>query len=169
MSSQAGTDDPRRPLQPSLSNAQRRRAALFFVAPTAVVAVVLAPFVVIGAATFGDLVAAAIVYGALLGLAAGFVAIDRMHARQCLRCGTAAGRGTEFCPACGYDLIERPRYACDQRHAVYVDEGLCDCGRRLQPLPTARGVGHEVKAVLKFGAWLLAFFIGMGILLNFVS
>jgi hypothetical protein len=152
--------------RPPLSADERRRAALAGLLPIPVAALLLAPFAIWGPATSGDVVGAALVYGGLLGLAAGFVYVDRVHARQCPRCGVRAARGTEACPDCAYDLAERPRYACDQRHIVYLEPGLCDCGRRLQPLPVARGIGREITWMLKIGAWLLAFLLGMGFLLQ---
>jgi hypothetical protein len=115
----------------------------------------------------GEILAAVLVYGGLLGLAAGFVTIDRLHARQCPRCHERARRGAEACPACGYDLRERPRFTCDQGHGPYLDDrGLCPCGRRLVRLPTVRGIGREVVLVLKMGAWLLALLVGIAIALR---
>lgn len=152
--------------RPPLTSRERRRAVLAGLVPIPVVALLLVPFAVWGPATAGDVIGAAIVYGGLLGLAAGFVYVDRVHARQCPRCGVRSPRGIATCPGCAYDLAERPRFACDQRHVVYLEPGLCDCGRRLQPLPTARGVGREITLMLKIGAWLLAFLLGMGFLLQ---
>lgn len=152
--------------RPPLTPSERRRALLTGLLPVPLAAVLLAPFAIWGPARAGEVVGAAIVYGGLLGLAAGFVYVDRVHARQCPRCGVRSPRGTATCPGCAYDLAERPRYACDHRHVVYLEAGLCDCGRRLQPLPVARGVGREITLMLKIGAWLLAFLLGMGFLLQ---
>lgn len=151
-----------------LTSRQRRRAVLAGLAPIGLAALVLAPFAVTGPATLGDVIGAALVYGGLLGLAAGFVYVDRVHARQCPRCTQPGGQAGR-CPTCGYDLETRPRFACEQRHAVYVEDGLCDCGRRLHRLPDVRGVGREITWMLKVGAWLLAFLLGMGLLLQIVG
>jgi hypothetical protein len=149
-----------------LTAAERRTAAAVAVAPVLLAAVVLAPFAVWGPATAGDVVSAALVYGGLLGLAAGFVYVDRVHGRQCPRCGRRGHRGEAACPVCGYDLAHRPRYACEERHATYLEPGLCECGRRLHEQPVARGVGREVAVVLRIGGWLLAFLLGIGLLLQ---
>lgn len=155
--------------RPPLTRRERRRVASWAVAPFVLAIVVLTPFAIVGPATGGDVLGAALVYGGLLGLAAGFVAVDRTHARMCPRCGERNPRGREGCDACGYDLVERPRFACEQRHAAYLEPGLCGCGRRLQPLPTVRGVGREITFMLKVGAWLLAFLLGVGLLLQLTS
>lgn len=155
--------------RPALTSRERRRVALWAVAPFFVSLVVLAPFAMLGPATAGDVVGAALVYGGLLGLASGFVAVDRTHARMCPRCGERNPRDRERCASCAYDLAERPRFACEQRHAAYLEPGLCRCGRRLQQLPTVRGVGREVAFILKVGAWLLAFLLGVGLLLQLAS
>lgn len=152
--------------RPPLTAGERRTAAVVSLAPVVLAALVLVPFAVRGPATAGDVVAAALVYGGLLGLAAGFVYVDRVHGRQCPRCGRRGERGESRCPGCGYDLEERPRFACEERHATYLEPGLCACGRRLQPLPVARGIGRELAVMLKIGAWLLAFLLGLGLLLQ---
>jgi hypothetical protein len=152
-----------------LTTAERRRVVVAAVLPIALGAVVLTPFAVLGAATAGEVVVAALVYGGLLGLTAAFVTYDRMQARQCPRCASRSDRGATVCSDCGYDLVEAPRYACAERHAVYLEDGLCDCGRRLQRLPTARGIGPEVVWVLKAGAWLLAFLVLVGLILQWTS
>lgn len=162
--------DGSRPFQRDpLTPTERRRALLAGGVPVLLAVVVLAPFAVVGPATVVDVVVAAVVYGGLVGLAAAFLYVDRVHARQCPRCGRRGEQGVARCPGCGYDLQHRPRYACDQRHRLYLDPGLCECGRRLQELPTARGIGREVVVMLKFGAWLLAFLVGMGLLLRYVG
>jgi hypothetical protein len=148
-----------------LTGRERRLVAISAGAPILVAAVVLTPVALLTGATAGEVVGAALVYGGLLGLAAAFVAVDRLQARQCPRCHQRNPRSRSRCD-CGYDLGERPRYACEQRHAVYLEEGLCECGRRLQRLPTARGVGPEVLVVLKIGGGLLAFLVTVGLLIN---
>lgn len=164
---QAPVDDPapvRRPA--ALLRRERRIVALAAIAPIGLAAVVLLPVALYLGASAADVVGASLLYGGLVGAAAAFVAVDRFHARQCPRCREHTERGTTRCPACAYDLQERPRYACTEGHQVYLDAGLCACGRRLQPLPTARGVGPQVRFMVKIGVWLLAFLIGVGLLLQ---
>jgi hypothetical protein len=148
-----------------LTDRERRVVALAAGAPVLVAALVLSPVALLTGSSAGEVAVAALVYGGLLGLAAAFVAVDRLQARQCPRCHRRRERSGPRC-ACGYDLKRRPRYACPDRHAVYLDEGVCECGKRLQLLATARGVGPEVLMVLKIGGWLLAFLLGVGVILN---
>lgn len=155
----------RSPLTPG----ERRRVAVAAVLPVALAAVVLTPVAVLGAATVGEVVVAALVYGGLLGLTTAFVTYDRVQARQCPRCASRNARSAMVCRDCGYDLVEAPRFACAERHATYLEDGLCDCGRRLQRLPTARGIGPEVVWVLKAGGWLLAFLVLVGLILQWTS
>jgi hypothetical protein len=138
-------------------------------APVLVSVLVLSPVALLTSITLGDVLSAALVYGGLLGLAAGFVATDRLQARQCPRCHERQPRGSEVCATCGYDLEERPRYACGERHIAYLDDagdGRCACGRWVERLPSARGVGPQVVATLKIGAFLLVFLLAVGVLLN---
>lgn len=137
--------------------------------PVVLTAVVLLPVALLTSITISDVLGAALVYGGLLGLAAAFVATDRLQARQCPRCAQRQPKGSEVCTTCGYDLVERPRYACDERHVAYLDDdgdGRCECGRHLRRLPSPRGVGPQVVATLKIGAFLLAFLIAIGVILN---
>lgn len=167
-------DDAREPDGPSpvtpaapLTVDEKRLVVAAAALPVPAAALVLVPVALVTGAGSAQVAAAAVVYGGLLGLAAAFVAVDRLQARQCPRCRGRGGRGLATCPACGYDLETRPRFACDERHAIYLDDaGLCPCGRRLQPLPVARGVGAQVVFALKFGAWLLAFLVGVAVLLQ---
>lgn len=160
--------EPYSPPQRQMTRRQRWSAAAAAAAPAVLVALVATPFAIVGGYTVGDVAAAALVYGGLLGLATGFLYVDRVYARQCPRCGEPeAGRGA--CPVCAYDLAERPRYACSERHQLYLDEGICHCGRRLQALPVARGVNREIVFMLKLGGWLLAFLLGAGLLLQFID
>lgn len=152
-----------------LDRRERSRVALSAAAPIAFGLLVLLPVALLTPITVVDAVSAAVVYGGLLGLAAGFVAADRLQARQCPRCAVRQPRGRDVCAACGYDLAERPRYACSERHLAYLDDdgdGRCGCGRRVERLPSARGVGPQVVVTLKIGAFLLAFLLAMGVLLN---
>jgi ribosomal protein L40E len=166
----AGPTEARR--SSPLTGREKRTVVLAALAPVAVAVVVLAPVAALTSITVGDVVGAAVVYGGLLGLAAGFVATDRLQARQCPRCGARHPRGDEACDTCGYDLLERPRYACEERHLVHLDrrgDGCCPCGRQLEPLPTPRGVGPQVVATLKIGGLLLVFLVTVGVVLNVVE
>ncbi len=149
-----------------LTSRERWTVATAAVAPVLLAVVVLVPVAIGTGATAGEVVAAALVYGGLLGLAAGFVAVDRLHARQCPRCTTRNLKRATACEDCGYDLVRRPRYTCSERHAVHLAPGLCDCGRRLQEIEVARGIGREVRFMLRAGLWLLAFLLIVGLLLQ---
>lgn len=157
---------PARPRRDRLTHRERWVVAGAAATPVLLALVVLAIVAAGTDATAGDVVVAAIVYGGLLGLAAGFVTVDRLQARQCPRCTTRNLRHATACEDCGYDLVRRPRYACSERHEVHLAPGLCDCGRRLQELELARGVGREVRFMLRAGLWLLAFLVIIGLLLS---
>jgi hypothetical protein len=152
-----------------LDSAERRKVIIAAVLPAFLAAVVLTPVAVFGGASAGDVVVASLVYGGLLGMTAGFVTYDRLQARQCPRCAQRHPRRASTCVDCGYDLATAPRYACAERHEIYLEDGLCDCGRRMQSLPTARGIGPEVVWVLKAGAWLLVFLVLVGVILQWAS
>ncbi|MEX1176946.1 MAG: hypothetical protein WEB09_00660 [Nitriliruptor sp.] len=155
-----------------LTTHEKGRVALAALAPVLVTVLVLAPVALVTSITFGDVLSAAVVYGGLLGLAAGFVATDRLQARQCPRCGQRQRRGAAGCDACGYDLARRPRYACAERHLAYLDrqgDGRCECGRPLEPLPETRGVGPQVVATLRIGGLLLVFLVVVGLVLNLLE
>jgi hypothetical protein len=163
----AGPTEARRALP--LTHREKGTVAVASLAPVVVTAVLLAPVAALTTISAGDVLGAAVVYGGLLGLAAGFVATDRLQARQCPRCGRRRTRGAVACGACGYDLEARPRYACEERHLVHLDrrgDGRCPCGRHLELLPTARGVGPQVVATLRVGALLLLFLVTIGLVLN---
>lgn len=170
MTGPAGEANPTRAHRAApLTRREKSWVAAAAVAPIVVTGLVLLPVALLTTITAADVAGAAIVYGGLLGLAAGFVATDRLQARQCPRCDQRHARGTERCPACGYDLVERPRYACPERHLAYLDtdgDGRCECGRWLEQLPSARGVGPQVVATLRIGGYLLAFLLAIGLLLN---
>lgn len=141
-----------------LTAAERRRVARTALVPVVVAAVALTPVAVMTTATATDVVGAVVLYGGLLGLAAGFVAVSRLQARQCPACHRRHDRGTARC-VCGYDLQERPRYTCPRRHGIYLGPGTCQCGETLGRLRTARGIGSQVMVALRFGGWLLAFLV----------
>jgi ribosomal protein L40E len=150
-----------------LARDERRVVGLAALTPVVLALSVLLPIGAMTGAGVGEVLAATVVYGGLLGLAAAFVAVDRLQARHCPRCAARAARGAGRCRGCGYDLVERPRYACSERHELrFDDDELCACGRRCTRLPTARGIGREVAFALKLGAWLLALLVGIGIALQ---
>jgi hypothetical protein len=162
-----GDDEPARATRPApLTAAERRTVAVAAIGPIIVAAAVLTPVGMWMDAGIADVIGAAIVYGGLLGLAGAFVAVDRLQSRQCPRCRTRNPRRTESCPWCGYDLQARPRYTCTERHGVFLEAGLCDCGRRLQVLPTARGVWPEVRMILRIGGGLLVFLVAVGLVIQ---
>lgn len=157
------------PVRDRLNATERWTVAAAALAPVALAAVVLTPIAVATSSSATDVAVAAVVYGGLVGLASGFVAVDRLQARQCPRCATRNLRRARVCEDCGYDLVRRPRYACTERHAIHLTPGLCDCGRRVHELEVARGVGPEVRFMLRAGAWLLAFLLAVGLALRFVA
>lgn len=163
------TSAPRRARPPArLRPEERRRVALVGLAPVVAAVVVLTPVGLLTTATAREVLGAALAYGGLLGLVAAFVTVDRLHARQCPACHRRPERGAEGC-ACGYDLVGRPRYACDRRHAVYLEPGACDCGATLARLHTARGLGPQVVVALRIGAWLLVFLLAAGVVVHLLS
>ena len=151
-----------------LTSAERRRVAYVGLGPVLLAVLVLTPIAVVTGSTAGDVAGAAVVYGGLLGLAAAFVAVDRLHARQCPACHRRQPRGTRWCD-CGYDVAARPRYACDRRHGIYLEDGICDCGAPLRRLETARGVGPQVVVTLRIGGYLLAFLVAVGLVLALIE
>lgn len=167
---QRSTDEPTPVRSPApLTRRERRVVAVAATSPIALAALVLLPFAAAVGAGAADVVVGAVIYGGLVGAAAAFVTVDRLHARQCPRCRQRTRAAAGPCPACGYDLDTRPRYACTEGHHVYLDAGLCDCGRRLHQLPSARGVGPQVRFVVRVGAWLLAFLLGLGLILQWLE
>lgn len=172
MSSELESPVPARRAAP-LTRHEKVLVLAWALGPVVVTAALLAPVAVFTALTATDVVGSAVVYGGLLGLAGGFVATDRLQARQCPRCQARhPRRPTGVCASCGYDLQARPRYACPERHAAFLDDdgdGRCPCGAWLEPLPDTRGVGPQVVATLKIGAFLLAFLLVMGVVLNILE
>lgn len=152
-----------------LTARERRLTGAIGFAPVGLAALVLTPIALVADAGLGDVVVASLVYGGLLGLAAAFVTVDRLQARQCPRCRRRRPRGAEVCTVCGYDLEHRPRFTCEVRHQVYLDPGACACGRPLRPMQPVRGIGREVAFVLRIGAGLLVFLIATGLLLQLIE
>jgi hypothetical protein len=135
--------------------------------PVAVRSTLIAVGVALGASALGsalftmalnDTVSSGLVtfaiFGGLAALTAGVLAWELASMRVCPRCGLE-NAATAACAGCGYDVGERPRFACSEGHRVAFEPGMCDCGRRLlalRPVPVAR---HALRA-----AWLaLGFFL----------
>jgi hypothetical protein len=95
------------------------------------------------------------VFGGLAALSAGVLAWELASLRVCPRCGRENESAAALCVGCGYDVRERPRFACTEGHRVAFEPGLCDCGRRLLPLRPVPIAKHAMRA-----AWLaLGFFL----------
>ncbi|MBY5163309.1 hypothetical protein [Salsipaludibacter albus] len=163
------SEEPRQPQRGPLTTRERGIVAAWSIAPIGVAMVAMSPFVLADRASFADLVAASVVYGGLVALATGFVAYDRLQARQCPACTARNPRDGVACSACGYDLARRPRYRCSENHVVTLDPGTCPCGRRLQPLPEPRGIGREVTGMLRVGGWMLVFLLAVGLVLQWLN
>lgn len=103
-------------------------------------------------------------FAALFGGTAAFLGHEVAAFRRCPRCGHQQTARPGDCPKCGYDVKERPRYVCSEGHAA-LDDGICDCGRRLQPY-VPPDVGGRVKRMLWAGAALLAALLLAGFLLG---
>jgi hypothetical protein len=94
------------------------------------------------------------IFGSLAALSAGVLAWELASLRVCPRCGLE-NSAMATCAGCGYDVRERPRFACSEGHRVAFEPGMCDCGRRLLPLRPAPVAKHAMRA-----AWLaLGFFL----------
>ena len=104
--------------------------------------------------TVGSGLVTFVIFGSLAALTAGVLAWELASLRVCPRCGFE-NSALAACAGCGYDVRERPRFACSEGHRVAYEPGMCDCGRRLlalRPVPVAR---HAMRA-----AWLaLGFFL----------
>lgn len=158
--------DETAPGRAGLTGRERRTVVVAATAPVAVVAVLLLALVATGGLGVVDLVVGTVVYGGLLGLAAGVVAHERAMAGHCPRCGDTDGAGRRDCESCGYDLVQRPVYLCEVGHERSYEPGLCECGRRLHERPPLPGLGRSIRRTLWVGAWMLAFLVGMGLLLG---
>lgn len=159
---------PRLPVRVKLTEVERRRVRRAGFAPAVVVALAMLPFVATGAAGVLDLIGTVVVYGGLTGAAAATIVHDRQQARHCPSCGAPA-EGLVDCEFCDYDLVERPRYVCDDRHRTYLGEGVCECGLQLRRLPDSGGIGPFVRATLVFGGVLLGLLVVIWLVLRIVS
>ena len=139
-----------------------RRWVLVTLAGTAVV--------VYGAsAALGDNLAEAsisfAVFGLLFGGTAGVVGAELTRFRRCPRCDFQQQGRAARCPECGYDVKTRPRFVCSEGHAAAYDEGLCHCGRRLQPWAPPDMAGQVKRSLYLGGAIFLALVV-TGLLLG---
>ena len=104
--------------------------------------------------TVGSGLVTFVMFGGLAALTAGVLAWELASLRVCPRCGFE-NSAMALCAGCGYDVRERPRFACSEGHRVAYDPGMCECGRRLlalRPVPVAK---HALRA-----AWFaLGFFL----------
>jgi hypothetical protein len=106
-----------------------------------------------GLVTFG-------IFGGLAALSAGVLAWELASLRVCPRCGYE-NSAVAACAACGYDVRERPRFACTEGHRLAFEPGMCDCGRRLlalRPVPVAR---HALRAVWLALGFLLVLVVAL--------
>ena len=153
-----------------LTGAEKRITATLSVLPIGLALIVLLPVSAFTGSSVPEVFSAALVYGGMLGVAVGFVVVDRLQSRQCPRCQSRPDPDVEVCAWCGYDLEHRPRFACEERHGVYLDDdGPCPCGGMLRPLPTARGIGPEIVVMLKLGAGLLVALMAIGFVLQLLE
>ena len=106
-----------------------RLVAWAAVAPVLLTALVVSPLAVTGRWTWGEVVWSAVVFGGLLSLAAGFVVVDRLQALRCIACGRV-NLSSARVPTVA-TTWPRCRWRREERHGVFIDPGLCDCGRRL--------------------------------------
>jgi hypothetical protein len=103
------------------------------------------------------------IFGSLAALSAGVLAWELASLRVCPRCGYE-NTAMAACTACGYDVRERPRYACSEGHRVAFDPGMCDCGRRLLPLRPVPVAKHALRA-----AWLALGFFALVLLVAMLA
>jgi hypothetical protein len=106
-----------------------------------------------GLVTFG-------IFGGLAALSAGVLAWELASLRVCPRCGYE-NSAVAACAGCGYDVRERPRFACTEGHRLAFEPGMCDCGRRLlalRPVPVAR---HALRAVWLALGFLLVLVVAL--------
>ena len=100
-------------------------------------------------------------FGSLAALSAGVLAWELASLRVCPRCGFENAT-MAACAGCGYDVRERPRFACSEGHQVAYEPGMCDCGRRLlalRPVPVAK---HALRAAwFALGFFLLALIVAV--------
>ena len=112
----------------------------------------------------GETTVSFVMFAGLFGGTAAFLAHEVAAYRRCPRCGTQQTGRPGDCPDCGYDVRTRPRYVCDAGHAT-LDEGVCDCGRRLRPY-VPPDIGGRVARMVWAGVALLVALVVTGLLLG---
>jgi hypothetical protein len=88
-----------------------------------------------------------VIFGGLGSVTAAVLAWELASNRCCPRCQRENGR-QRYCSTCGYDLHERPRYACTEGHQVLFEPGMCDCGRRVIALRPVPVFGHAITSIV---------------------
>ena len=113
----------------------------------------------------GETTVSFILFAGLFGGTAAFLGAEVGRFKKCPRCGEQqTSGGIRDCPRCGYDVKAHPRFVCSEGHATYYD-GMCPCGRRLQPwIPP--DVGKHVKRSIYIGLAILVALIVTGALLG---
>ena len=163
MTTGSGEPDPTLASRDSLADAAARRRALRWAAVT--VAVTGAVVYAGGAALRFDLMSSTVsfvTFALLFAPTAAFLGIEVTRYRRCPRCGWQQAGRAGTCPDCSYDVAGRPQWACDAGHRSLA-EGLCDCGRRLQPVPPV-DVAGPVKRSLWIGAAVFIALVITGLL-----
>lgn len=155
--------DPTLATRDSLAYTAARSRALGWAAITVVVTGIVV--YAAGAALDFDVVSSTIsflTFAALFAPTAAFLGLEVTRYRRCPRCGWQQTRRAAACPDCGYDVAKRPVWACDAGHRALAP-GVCDCGRRLQPV-TPVDVAGPVKRSLWLGVAVFLALVIAGIL-----
>ena len=105
-----------------------------------------------------------VMFAALFGGTAAFLGTEVAHFRRCPRCGEQQTGRAGACPQCGYDVRERPQFACSEGHRSF-EPGVCECGRRRQQWVPPDIAGHVRRSLYLGGALLIAMVV-TGILLG---
>jgi hypothetical protein len=158
-------DDPTLATRDGLAAAAtRRRATRWAVATTALTGGIV---FAVGAALGADLdssLASFLTFGLLFGGTAGFLGAEVTRYRRCPRCGWQQGGRPGSCPDCGYDVASRPLWRCEEAH-VAREPGICECGRRRQPMAPVDVRGPVLRA-LWLGAAVLVALVVTGLIVE---
>lgn len=155
--------DPTLATRDSLAVAAERRRALRWAGITVVVTGCLV--YAAGAALHFDLASSTVsfvTFAALFAPTAAFLGLEVTRHRRCPRCGWQQSGRAAACPDCSYDVAARPVWACDAGHRAF-SPGLCDCGRRRQPVVQV-DVAGPVRRSLWLGAAVFVALVITGIL-----